>query len=255
MPCPFSCHIPQASNSNPPPKPCTLVDLCQLCSFNMTCSLFQGVARNHLTSLRLVPKKIAQPQLLRAVRARLVSQIGFQDYSRYERIINAVQFVLYLFFGSETRYIGHRPMGVSQTQIEHLHFRRIDPTPFTLFEFYQPLLLVRCLRITIPVASYAMVFGSCSVMSTVEIPALLGPKFGFNSQEIGLQFLGVITGTLVGELLGRNISDFVVKEYVFGIKLSFGRDQPWYVVPVPVMYSALHLRTSPILVNAFEVRI
>ncbi|KGO38449.1 Major facilitator superfamily domain, general substrate transporter [Penicillium expansum] len=122
--------------------------------------------------------------------------IGWQWMYWIFAIINALQFILYLFLGPETRYMGHRPLGVSQTQVEYLHFRRIDPTPFTLFEFYQPILLVRYLTIMTPVVSYAMVFGFCSVMSTVEIPALLGPKFGFNSQEIGLQFLGVIIGTL-----------------------------------------------------------
>ncbi|KAK4862368.1 hypothetical protein LT330_010758 [Penicillium expansum] len=122
--------------------------------------------------------------------------IGWQWMYWIFAIINALQFILYLFLGPETRYMGHRPLGVSQTQVEYLHFRRIDLTPFTLFEFYQPILLVRYLTIMTPVVSYAMVFGFCSVMSTVEIPALLGPKFGFNSQEIGLQFLGVIVGTL-----------------------------------------------------------
>ncbi|CAI7617982.1 unnamed protein product [Penicillium crustosum] len=149
--------------------------------------------------------------------------IGWQWMYWIFAIINALQFILYLFLGPETRYMRHHPLGVSQTQVEYLHFRRIDPKPFTLFEFYQPILLVRYLKIMTPVVSYAMVFGFCSVMSTVEIPGLLGLKFGFNSQEIGLQFLGVIIGTLTGELMGGNLSDLVMR---CGAKARGGRLPP-----------------------------
>lgn len=34
------------------------------------------------------------------------------------------------------------------------------------------------------------------------------PKFEFNEQQIGLQFLGIIIGSILGEQLGGRLSDF-----------------------------------------------
>ncbi|KAL2218354.1 major facilitator superfamily domain-containing protein [Thermoascus aurantiacus ATCC 26904] len=126
-------------------------------------------------------------------------------------IINGAQFVGYLFFGPETRYLGPRPPGMTAFQAEYLRVRRIDPTPFTLRDFYQPLLLARYRSIVVPAVSYAIVFGFCSVLLTVEIPQLFGLKFEFNAQEIGLQFLSVIIGTVLGEQFGGPFSDFFMK--------------------------------------------
>ena len=65
-----------------------------------------------------------------------------------------------------------------------MQFGRIDPNPFSFWEFVQPLTLVRYISISVPAMAYAMVFLVASVMMTVEIPQLFIPKFGFNSQQI-----------------------------------------------------------------------
>lgn len=124
-------------------------------------------------------------------------------------IINGAQCFAYLFFGPETRYIrqGVRHSGSAFKQ-EYLSFRRIDPSPLNPMEFIQPLSLFRYATVWIPTVSYAIVFAFASVLITVEIPQLFVPKFGFNPQEIGLQFLGIIIGTLIGEQLGGRLSDF-----------------------------------------------
>lgn len=49
------------------------------------------------------------------------------------------------------------------------------------------------------------------MLLTVEIPQLYVPKFGFNPQQIGLQFLGLIIGSIIGEQLGGRLSDFWMK--------------------------------------------
>lgn len=46
------------------------------------------------------------------------------------------------------------------------------------------------------------------MLLTVEIPQLFVPKFAFNSQQIGLQFLGIIIGSIIGEQVGGRLSDF-----------------------------------------------
>jgi hypothetical protein len=52
-----------------------------------------------------------------------------------------------------------------------------------------------------------IVFGFASVFLTVEIPQIFIPKFGLNSQQIGLQFLGIIVGSIIGEQLAGPASD------------------------------------------------
>ncbi|KFY78553.1 hypothetical protein V499_02297 [Pseudogymnoascus sp. VKM F-103] len=122
--------------------------------------------------------------------------------------INGVQFILYLFLGPETRYIRN---GVthhgSDFKQEYLQFSCIDPSPISAYEFIQPLFLSRKLCILLPAIAYAMTFLFCSVLVTVELPQLFGEKFHFNDQQLGLQFLGLIIGSVIGEQLGGILSD------------------------------------------------
>lgn len=124
-------------------------------------------------------------------------------------MINGVQFVLYVFLGPETRYL-HR--GVkhhgSELKQEYFTFRRIDPTPLTAWEFVQPLQYAKYACVVIPAVAYSMIFLFGSVLITVEIPQLFGEKFHFNVQQLGLQFLGLIIGSVIGEQIVGALSDF-----------------------------------------------
>lgn len=44
-------------------------------------------------------------------------------------------------------------------------------------------------------------------MNSVEVPQLLQHKFELNAEQLGLQFLGLIIGSLLGEQLGGIMSD------------------------------------------------
>ncbi|GIJ97910.1 hypothetical protein Aspvir_000016 [Aspergillus viridinutans] len=107
-------------------------------------------------------------------------------------MINGGQFILYLFFGPETRIC---------------QFGEFDSTPLTWWEFVQPLTMVRHLSILIPACAYSMVFLFGSVLATVEVPQLLQEKFELNAEQLGLQFLGVIIGSVIGEQMGGVLSD------------------------------------------------
>lgn len=52
-----------------------------------------------------------------------------------------------------------------------------------------------------------MIFLWGSVVPTIEIPQVYPEKFGLNTQQVGLQFLGIIVGSVIGEQIGGLISD------------------------------------------------
>lgn len=86
-------------------------------------------------------------------------------------------------------------------------FRRIDPAPLTLSTFLHPLTLVAYPAVTLPAVAYSMVFLWGGVMITFEIPQIFPEQFGFNAQQVGLQYIGVIIGTILGEQVGGISSD------------------------------------------------
>ncbi|PYH99953.1 MFS transporter [Aspergillus ellipticus CBS 707.79] len=135
-------------------------------------------------------------------------RLGYQWIYWILAIINGVQFILYLFLGPETRYIGgdHDPNQPAWVR-EYAQLRRIDPTPLSFWEFIRPLGMFTQPCVAIPTAAYAMVFCLSNVMTTVEVPNLLQTKFDLNAEQLGLQFLGPIIGSVLGEQLGGVLSD------------------------------------------------
>ena len=52
-----------------------------------------------------------------------------------------------------------------------------------------------------------MVFLFGSVLTTILIPQLLPEEFHFNAQQVGLQFIGLVIGSVIGEQIGGWASD------------------------------------------------
>ncbi|RDW69933.1 hypothetical protein BP5796_08330 [Coleophoma crateriformis] len=126
-------------------------------------------------------------------------------------IINGVQFILYFFFSPETLYVRNRPVVNTQKSAfsrQYLNFGKIGAHPLTLRDFWTPIRLFAYPNILLPTVAYSIVFGFASVLITVEIPQLFVQKFGFNPQQIGLQFVGLIIGSVLGEQLGGRGSDW-----------------------------------------------
>ncbi|KAF5856998.1 hypothetical protein ETB97_006425 [Aspergillus alliaceus] len=138
-----------------------------------------------------------------------VNHTGYRWVFWVLAITNGVQFILYIIFGPETRYVGGSTVDSSADfKNQYLSFRRIDPTPLTFSEFIHPLTMAKYPSVTIPAVVYAMVFLFGSVLITVEVPQLLQGKFGLNAEHLGLQFLGVMVGTVLGEQIGSPMSDY-----------------------------------------------
>ena len=116
--------------------------------------------------------------------------------------------ILYIFFGPETLYLRDgKPNRNLQLKQQYFSFRRIDPTPLSFWDFIKPLGFVARPCVFIPAAAYSMVFLWGGIMITIEIPQVYPEKFHFNTQEVGLQFLSVIIGSVIGEQVGGFISD------------------------------------------------
>ncbi|KAJ5874890.1 uncharacterized protein N7529_003320 [Penicillium soppii] len=138
----------------------------------------------------------------------VAQRVGYRWIYWILAITNAVEFILYVFFGPETRYIGADIQSKSSAfKAEYMSFRRIDPTPFKMNEFWHPLTLFTNIPVLLAAIAYSMVFLFCSVLNSVEVPQLLQSKFELNAQQLGLSFLGLIIGSLLGEQLGGYMSD------------------------------------------------
>jgi hypothetical protein len=94
--------------------------------------------------------------------------------------------------------------------LRHLQFwsfRRINPATFRFEDFIHPLRLAGRITVLIPAIAYAITFGFSVVLVPVELPAVLQEKFGLSTSALGLQFLGLLIGSLLGEQLGGSMSD------------------------------------------------
>lgn len=130
-------------------------------------------------------------------------------------ITNGVQFILYFFLGPETLYVrsAAKPdTTMSAWRRSYFNFGKINGTHSIRFsDFLTPIRLFAYPNVLLPTIAYTIVFGFTSVLLTVEIPQIFTPKFGFNSQQIGLQFLGMIIGSIIGEQFGGLGSDWWMK--------------------------------------------
>ena len=111
-------------------------------------------------------------------------------------------------FGAESRYIrGQEQQQRTTFKQQQFRFKRIDHTPLKFWEFIEPLSLINRPCIFLPAAAYAMVFLLAGVLITIEIPQLFVEKFHLNTQQVGLQNISIIVGSLIGEQVGGIMSD------------------------------------------------
>lgn len=129
-------------------------------------------------------------------------------------IINGVQFVLYFFFGPETLYLRDNvyppPYATGKASGfvgRYLNFGRINPRKLTIHDYFEPLRMTARPCAVLPALAYSTVFLFGSILTTIEIPQLFEQKFKLNTEQIGLQFIGVIVGSLLGEQVGGALSD------------------------------------------------
>lgn len=129
-------------------------------------------------------------------------------------IVNFVQFLLYLLLGDETIYPKEGPSRIKTMGgfFNKFKFRRLDSCPLTTYSFIEPLVASKYPRIIVPIFAQSIVFCYANIAIIVEMPSVFGKEFGLDDQQLGLQFIAVIVGSLIGEQLAGPTSDWFLKE-------------------------------------------
>lgn len=135
-------------------------------------------------------------------------------------IVNFLQAVAYLLFSGETLYVPESEPNtvdgqgsVVKTFVMKFVPQRLNPRPITMLDFVSPFLLACKPQILVVALATAITFCYANIVFVVEMPVSFGEKFGLDSQQIGLQFISVIIGCLIGEQLGGPMSDYFMKVY------------------------------------------
>lgn len=121
--------------------------------------------------------------------------------------IAQIEFTLalcYIFICSETLYRG--PITNLQSKAGSLIRRlspyrgRIDSKSLTLFDFVQPLTVLKDFSLSLVMVAYLIAHNFVLTFGLVEFSALYIPRFHLNSDQVGLNYLSVATGCVFGML-------------------------------------------------------
>lgn len=125
-------------------------------------------------------------------------------------IMNFLLFLGHFLLNAETLYRPSRDY--SDTRVGIFEYKRIDKTPITVSDFLSPLACAKHLDIIIPTIAYSVVFNFAGAI-IIEMPAVMNKLFAFDPQQIGLQFVPLIIGSLAGFLVGGTLSDMFMAAY------------------------------------------
>ncbi|GKZ20314.1 hypothetical protein AbraCBS73388_005585 [Aspergillus brasiliensis] len=144
-------------------------------------------------------------------------------------IINFVQFVLYLLLSPETSLSAADPHPQESTlsfRARYFRFHRLSQEPLKPADFFIPLTVARHHVIWVTTVAYSIIFNFAFVLLSVEIPQIYEINFHLNTQEVGLQFLGMIIGGIIGEQAAGPLGDFLMSS--FAKRHNGQRAQPEY---------------------------
>jgi hypothetical protein len=129
--------------------------------------------------------------------------------------VNLAQFIAYFLLSPETNFDPTVSSSRQSFSFQTKYFgpRRFSKPPIRPVDFVIPFAVARHHIVWITTAAYSVIFNFAFVLLTVEIPQIFGEKFHFNTQQIGLQFLGMIIGGIIGEQAAGPLGDFAMSSY------------------------------------------
>lgn len=145
-------------------------------------------------------------------------------------IANFVIFLAYLAFGRETWL--WQIQNQQNILLSSLGFGKFNLYAWSLREAVEPFKVFQNMRILIPACAYALVFAYANVAVAITVPQVAGSKFHLDSQGIGLQFIAMIIGLVIGEAMGGIGSDYWMKR-ISGIsgRKPRNEDRLWLAYP------------------------
>jgi hypothetical protein len=132
------------------------------------------------------------------------------------RQTNFIQFILYFFLSPETSFSDVDPPRQDSTlslRARYIGFRWLSHKPLKPDDFLMPLSVSRHHVIWVITIAYSVIFNFAFVLLTVEIPQIYEINFPLNTQQIGLQFLGMMIGGILGEQGAGRLSDLMMTSF------------------------------------------
>ncbi|CAI7613501.1 unnamed protein product [Penicillium discolor] len=140
----------------------------------------------------------------------VIKHIGVQWIFWIFAVINFVQFLFYLAIGDETIYNPDNKL-TSTGIFSNIIPRQISSRPLKVRDMVAPFSLVKHPCIAIVAFAHAITFCYANIVLIVEMPIATGEKFHFDAQQIGLQFIAIIIGCVLGEQVSGPTSDWFLK--------------------------------------------
>lgn len=124
-------------------------------------------------------------------------------------------FVFVILFCPETLYLRDQaPTSVdthaSSFAKQYINVRRIDQKPFTWYELIEPFVWGKYLPVAAAFFAHGMTNTLTSPGITIILPKNYEELFGFNVQQIALQYIALMIGLIIGEQVGGPLSDFLM---------------------------------------------
>lgn len=120
-------------------------------------------------------------------------------------------FLGYILFCPETKYERNYQQaayhGRKPSQLTFMKFCPVDWKPWSWQAFFRPLKTFAAVRIILPIYAYAIVFAYANVAICLTVPQVAGLKFHLDAEGTGLQFLPIMIGLVLGEMVGGFGSD------------------------------------------------
>ncbi|KAJ5093358.1 MFS general substrate transporter [Penicillium angulare] len=66
-------------------------------------------------------------------------------------------------------------------------------------------------NVVIPIFAYAIQYSYSNLVMVVEMPIAIGAKFQLDAQAIGLQYISIILGAVIGEIIAGRVSDLFMR--------------------------------------------
>ena len=127
-------------------------------------------------------------------------------------IVNFVQFIGYV-FSNETVYVRDgitTDLKVNKVR-KFLGFYKATKEQFELGLFWKPFKQALDYRVTLVTIAVTVTFSYANIVLIVETPQVFGPLFLLDPQQLSLQYIALIIGSIIGELLSGPLSDWWIK--------------------------------------------